>query len=291
MVDIVVIPAAGWGTRFLPATKAIPKEMVPVGDKPVIQYAVEEAARAGIKHVVLISHGAKSALENHFDRNAELEMVLSTRHKDELLLRTKNTLPQGMRLSVVRQGEALGLGHAVACAEQVVGARDFAVMLPDDLLLGTGETLRNMVQRYHQDGVYSIAVEHVALEATRQYGIVALQNAAQEQMPKGQRITGIVEKPEPALAPSRLAVVGRYVLPAAIFSALKTIKPGAGGELQLTDAIAACLNSHTFVSHEFSDQRFDCGSRWGFLAANVFIGMQEPDTAQRLRALINGVPV
>ena len=278
-LDVVVLPVAGLGTRFLPATKVVPKEMLPVVDKPLIQYAVEEAARAGIRHVVLVTSGSKRAIEDHFDRHAELEQMLELRGKKSMLGQVRATLPAGMSIIVVRQPQALGLGHAVLCAAPVVGNRPFAVMLPDDLIDGPGDgCLADMVDLYHSTGACSLAVEQVAREQTDRYGIVSL---------SGERITGMVEKPKPEVAPSTLAVVGRYVLPGSIFKALEQVQPGAGGEIQLTDGIAALLEQQEFRAHRFRGVRYDCGSKLGHLQANVAFALKDPELDVSLRAWLH----
>lgn len=275
-VDVVVMPVAGLGTRFLPATKVVPKEMLPVVDKPLIQYAVEEAHRAGVKHLVLVTSGSKRTIEDHFDRQAELEMMLEQRGKLAILDEVRATLPAGMTVVAVRQSQALGLGHAVLCAQPVVGDRTFAVMLPDDLIDGPAAgCLADMVALHRETGAWSLAVEEVPREQTDRYGVVSLQ---------GERITGMVEKPKPDVAPSTLAVVGRYVLPGAIFKALEQVKPGSGGEIQLTDGIAALLDSHEFRPHRFSGVRYDCGSKLGHLQANMAFAFKDSSLEQPLKA-------
>lgn len=278
-IDVVVLPVAGLGTRFLPATKVVPKEMLPVVDKPLIQYAVEEAARAGVRHVVLVTSGSKRAIEDHFDRHAELEHMLEARGKKAMLEQVRSTLPKGMSVVVVRQPQALGLGHAVLCAAPVVGNRPFAVMLPDDLIDGPGDgCLADMVDLHRRTGAYSLAVEQVGREQTDKYGIVSLE---------GDRITGMVEKPKPEVAPSTLAVVGRYVLPGSIFKTLESVQPGAGGEIQLTDGIAALLEQHEFEAHRFRGLRYDCGSKLGHLQANVAYALKDRELEIPFRAWIH----
>lgn len=276
-IDTVVLPVAGLGTRFLPATKAIPKEMLPVLDKPLIQLAVEEAARAGIKHVVLVTSSSKKALEDHFDTQFELEYTLEQRNKTALLKAVRSTLPSGMTVTAVRQPQALGLGHAVLCAYPVVGDKPFAVMLPDDLIddqQGLG-CLADMVTLYREQQAYSLAVEEVPREKTSSYGVVSLDSES--------RITGMVEKPKPEVAPSTLAVVGRYVLPAEIFPALQQVKPGAGGEIQLTDGIAMLLAEKTFKPHRFNGVRYDCGSKLGYLQANTAFALRDAEVGEVFR--------
>ena len=269
----VVLPVAGLGTRFLPATKAIPKEMLPVLDKPLIQLAVEEAYKAGIKQVVLVTSASKRAIEDHFDVNFELEATLESRNKLDMLAAVRATLPNGMTLAVVRQPKALGLGHAVLCAAPIVGDQPFAVMLPDDFIDDAkGSCLADMVALYQQKNAYSLAVEEVPRDKTDKYGVVSLDENG--------RITAMVEKPKPEVAPSTLAVVGRYVLPAETFAALREVKAGAGGEIQLTDGIASLLASHVFLPHRFNGVRFDCGSKLGYLQANVALGLRYGEIGQ-----------
>ncbi|HEX6591357.1 MAG TPA: UTP--glucose-1-phosphate uridylyltransferase [Moraxellaceae bacterium] len=274
-IDVVVFPVAGLGSRFLPATKVVPKEMLPIVDVPLIQLAVEEAARAGIREIVLVTSSSKRAIEDHFDRSWELEAMLAARGKDALLAQVQAVLPAGMSVSAVRQPQALGLGHAVLCARQVVGKRPFAVMLPDDLIDGPDAgCLTDMVTLYRETGACSLAVEEVPRDQTDRYGVVSLQ---------GERISGLVEKPKPAVAPSTLAVVGRYILPPEIFAALEEVKPGAGGEIQLTDGIAALLAAIDFRPHRFRGTRYDCGNKLGHLQANLAYALKDPALAAPLR--------
>lgn len=274
-IDVVVLPVAGLGSRFLPATKVIPKEMLPIVDVPLVQLAVEEAARAGIRQVVLVTSAGKRAIEDHFDRSWELEAMLAARGKQALLEQVRAVLPAGMSVAVVRQPQALGLGHAVLCARDVVGARPFAVMLPDDLIDGPGAgCLADMVELHRRTGACSLAVEEVPRDQTDRYGVVSL---------AGERITGLVEKPAPAQAPSTLAVVGRYVLPPQVFAALEQVAPGAGGEIQLTDGIAALLADIEFRPHRFRGVRYDCGNKLGHLQANLAYAFKDPALAAALR--------
>lgn len=274
-IDIVVFPVAGMGTRFLPATKVVPKEMLPIVDVPLIQLAVEEAARAGVREVVLVSSPAKPAIEAHFRPVPVLEDMLSARGNQAALDRVRNTLPAGMTLQVVFQDGARGLGHAVGCARDMVGNRPFAVMLPDDLIDAPAEgCLADMVALHDQTGAYSLAVENVPADQTNRYGIVSL---------NGERITAMVEKPAPAVAPSTLAVVGRYVLPPEIFAVIEQLPPGAGGEIQLTDAIAALLGKKEFRAHRFAGVRYDCGQKLGHLQANMAYALRDPLVAGALR--------
>lgn len=281
-ISSVVLPVAGLGTRFLPATKAIPKEMLPVLDKPLIQLAVEEAAKAGITQVVLVTSASKRAIEDHFDVNFELEATLESRNKHSMLEAVRTTLPNGMTLAVVRQPKALGLGHAVLCAAPVVGDQPFAVMLPDDFIDDTqGGCLADMVDLYQQKSAYSLAVEEVPRDKTDKYGVVSLDANG--------RIMAMVEKPKPEVAPSTLAVVGRYVLPGEIFAALRDVKPGAGGEIQLTDGIASLLATQTFVPHRFKGVRYDCGSKLGYLQANAALGLRDAEVGASFQAWLRSI--
>lgn len=274
-IDVVVLPVAGLGSRFLPATKVIPKEMLPVVDVPLIQLAVHEAARAGIRQIVLVTSASKRAIEDHFDSFWELETRLAARGKHEQLAQVRAVLPEGMSVTVVRQSEPLGLGHAVLCARDVVGHRPFAVMLPDDLVDGPDAgCLADMVALYKNSGACSLAVEEVPRDQTDRYGVVSLQ---------GERISGLVEKPAPAVAPSTLAVVGRYILPPQVFAALEQVQPGSGGEIQLTDGIAALLADIDFRPHRFRGVRYDCGNKLGHLQANLAYAFKDPVLASALR--------
>ena len=267
-IDIVVLPVAGLGSRFLPVTKVVAKEMLPIVDTPLIQLAVEEAVRAGVKEVVLITNSTKPMIEAHFHRKPALEQIFTDRGNQEAFEAIRHTLPQGVVLHVLFQDEPLGLGHAILCAEDVIQQRPFAVMLPDDLIDGGGAgCLADMIKLYNQDGTFSLAVEDVPLEETNRYGIVKLSQ---------DRIIGLVEKPIPMNAPSTLAVVGRYVLPCEVFQALKTVKPGAGGEIQLTDGIAKILDRFEFRAHRFSGIRYDCGTKLGHLKANLVYALKDP---------------
>lgn len=275
-IEVVVFPVAGMGTRFLPATKVVPKEMLPIVDVPLIQLAVEEAARAGVREMVLVSSPAKSAIEAHFSPVPVLENMLVSRGNQAALDRVRKTLPAGMTMQVVFQDEARGLGHAVGCARKVVGNRPFAVMLPDDLIDAPGNgCLADMVALYEQTGACSLAVEDVPVDQTNRYGIVSI---------NGERIVGIVEKPAPAVAPTTLAVVGRYILPPEIFAEIERLSPGAGGEIQLTDAIAALLRKTEFRAHRFAGVRYDCGQKLGHLQANMAFALRDPVVAGELRS-------
>jgi UTP--glucose-1-phosphate uridylyltransferase len=261
-----VFPVAGMGTRFLPATKAMPKEMLPVVDKPLIQYAVEEAAAAGIEQMIFVTGRNKRAIEDHFDRAPELEAQLAAAGKHELLEQLMSATPRGVSFVYVRQPEPLGLGHAVLCAQSVVGDEPFAVILADDLIDATPGVTAQLVKSYEKHGTSVLAVEEVPLADTSKYGIVA-------SMPMGadgeERVTGIVEKPRPDEAPSTLAVVGRYVLRPEIFDELARTERGRGGEIQLTDAIAHRVARGEVIARRLVGTRYDCGSKEGWLKANI----------------------
>lgn len=260
----VVFPVNGLGTRFLPATKAMPKEMLPVVDKPLIQYALEEAAAAGITEMIFVTGRNKRAIEDHFDTHPELERELEAKGKKELLEIVRSIVPPGVRCIYIRQPEPLGLGHAVLCARPVVEDSPFAVILADDLMdAKVSTTLQLINARTEQGGGSVLAVQDVAPEETKKYGIVSVDDATRNTS----RLRGIVEKPDPSVAPSRLAVIGRYVFEPEIFDHLEQVRPGVGGEIQLTDGVAAMLNSSPAYAHRFESTRFDCGSKQGFLDA------------------------
>jgi UTP--glucose-1-phosphate uridylyltransferase len=274
LIKTAVFPVAGLGTRFLPATKANPKEMLPVVDKPLIQYAAEEAIAAGITQLVFVTSSSKRAIEDHFDKNFELEAMLAERGKEELLAIVRNVLPAGVSCVYIRQPEALGLGHAVLCAKNVVGEHPFAVILADDLIDGNGSgCLSQMVEVYQEHRCSVLGVEEVAPQDTDKYGIVKTE-------PLGARlgkVGRIVEKPKPAVAPSNLAVVGRYILSPRIFHILEKTGKGAGGEIQLTDAIARLLDYETVFAYQFDGTRYDCGSKLGYLVATVEYALKHPE--------------
>jgi len=269
-----VFPVAGSGTRFLPATKAMPKEMLPVVDKPLIQYAVEEAAAAGIEMMIFVTGRNKRAIEDHFDRSPELEMLLQASGKQALLDSLLTATPKGINFVFVRQPEPLGLGHAVLCAQPVVGDEPFAVILADDLIDAQPGVTAQLVQSYERHGASVLAVEDVPLQDTSKYGIVAtepLGDAAHRE----ERVTLFVEKPRPEDAPSTLAVVGRYVLRPEVFAELARTQRGRGNEIQLTDAIARRVPMGEVIVHRFTGKRFDCGSKAGWLDANVALGRRQ----------------
>ena len=265
---------AGLGTRFLPATKAIAKEMLPVIDKPLIQYAVEEAVAAGIEHLVFVTGHTKKAIEDHFDRSTELEAALEVQGKRELLARVRAILPSHVTCLYIRQPMPLGLGHAVLCAQPAIGDEPFAILLPDDLIDSEGPgCTEQMVRRFADTGHGVVAVQTVPREETGRYGIVRLAPPNRD----GGPIADIVEKPAPEHAPSTLAVVGRYVMPPDIFSVLEETTAGSGGEIQLTDAIAGLLARDTIEAFPFEGIRYDCGSREGFLEANIGLALKRPE--------------
>ena len=276
-----VFPVAGMGTRFLPATKASPKEMLPIVDKPLIQYAVEEAVEAGCTDIEFITGRNKRSIEDHFDKAYELETELERKNKNALLELTQNILPEGVNLMYIRQTEALGLGHAVLCAAPAVGNEPFAVILADDLIDAPKGALAQMMDVYNATGSSVLGVETVDPSQTGSYGIVEI-------APKDayQRVTSIVEKPKPADAPSNLAVVGRYILTPAIFDLLRHTQAGAGGEIQLTDAIAALLQQETVLAHAFSGQRYDCGSKLGYLQATLAYGCKHPEVGVEFAKMV-----
>ena len=268
-----VFPVAGFGSRFLPVTKASPKEMMPVVDKPLIQYAVEEAAAAGITDMIFVTGRNKRAIEDHFDKAYELETELERKGKDELLAQVRSVLPEGVRCVYIRQPEPLGLGHAVLCAQPVVGDDPFAVLLADDLMDSNPPAIARMAQIFEKEKCSLLGVEEVPKDQTQSYGIVTVDKMQGDTA----RIHSIVEKPKPADAPSNLAVIGRYVLTARIFDLLSEVKPGAGGEIQLTDAISALLKHDRALAVRLPGRRFDCGSKLGYLQATVEFGVRHPD--------------
>ena len=277
-----VFPVAGLGSRFLPATKVMPKEMLPIVDKPIIQYAVEEAADAGITDMVFITGRTKRAIADHFDKAYELETELKTRGRDDLLKIVQDTIPHGVNCIFIRQAEALGLGHAVLCAEPVIGDEPFAVLLADDLIdtAGQSSVTAQMCAVYNYHRCTVLGVLDVPREETRQYGIVSTEHGEGQVL----RCTGIVEKPSPDVAPSTLGVVGRYVLTPRIFEHLRNLKPGAQGELQLTDAIAALMKDEAVLSYRFNGTRYDCGHKLGYLKAMVELGVKHPEAGAEFAA-------
>ncbi|MEJ8566797.1 UTP--glucose-1-phosphate uridylyltransferase GalU [Elongatibacter sediminis] len=284
-----IFPVAGLGTRFLPATKSIPKEMLPVVDKPLIQYAVEEALEAGIDTLIFITSRKKHAISDHFDTAFELQARLEESGKFELLSRVKEIIPDHVARVHVTQPEALGLGHAVLCAESVVGDEPFAIVLADDMVLNRGPgALAQMVAVHRESGASVLGVERIPPERTRSYGVVGVGSESQ-----GRRIETIIEKPAPEEAPSDLGVVGRYVLAPSVFRHLRNVQPGVGGEIQLTDAIAAMLRDEPVLAHPFEGERYDCGSREGYLRATIDHALELEDmrdsVLQHLRSVLKRI--
>ena len=281
-----VFPVAGLGTRFLPATKSIPKEMLPIVDKPLIQYAVEEAIEAGIETLIFVTNHRKRAILDYFDPDDDLQTHLLSQGKDELYQRIKNIIPAHVSVAYVIQEEALGLGHAVWCAKHLVGEEPFAVLLADDLIRSKRSgCLKQMVDEYHATGAGSMGVEKIPLSMTDRYGIVSVR-----QDDTGRNyIRNIVEKPAPAEAPSNLGVVGRYILPGEIFSLLESVRAGVGGEIQLTDAIAAQLASQPLLAHAFEGVRYDCGSRHGFIRATVDYALEHEELREDLLTYFDSI--
>jgi UTP--glucose-1-phosphate uridylyltransferase len=286
-INKAIFPVAGLGSRFLPVTKASPKEMLPVVDKPLIQYAVEEAAAAGITDMIFITGRNKRAIEDHFDKAYELETELALRNKAELLEAVQAATPPGINCIYIRQSEALGLGHAVLCAEPIVGNAPFAVILADDLIDARVPVMRQMVDVAARRNASIIGVMDVPADVTGKYGIVETEPAGD----RLGRITRIVEKPTAGTTTSTLAVIGRYVLSPRIFGHLRTMPPGAGGEIQLTDGIARLAAEEAVYAYAFDGRRYDCGSKLGYLEATVDFGLKHPETgagfarflAQRMR--------
>ncbi|MET3929981.1 UTP--glucose-1-phosphate uridylyltransferase [Lysobacter sp. OAE881] len=278
-----VFPVAGLGTRFLPATKTVPKEMLPIIDRPLIQYAVDEAIEAGCDTLVFVTNRYKHAVADYFDKAYELEQKLERSGKTEQLELVRNVLPEGVRAVFVTQAEALGLGHAVLCAKAVIGDEPFAVLLPDDLIWNRGPgALKQMADAAEASGASVIAVQDVPREQTASYGIVATESFDKRQG----RIRAIVEKPKPENAPSNLAVVGRYVLNPRIFSLLESTTPGAGGEIQLTDAIAALLEEEAVNAYRFQGTRFDCGTHIGLIEATIRYALDHEKLSDSARQLM-----
>jgi UTP--glucose-1-phosphate uridylyltransferase len=285
IITKAVFPVAGLGTRFLPATKASPKEMLPVVDKPLIQYAVEEAVAAGITELVFITGRGKRAIEDHFDKAIEMEADLAARGKRAMLAAVQEIVPPHVKCIYVRQSQALGLGHAVWCALPVVGDQPFAVILADDLIEARVPVMRQMVEAFRHERCSLLGVERVPRAETKQYGIIKPGRRAG----RLHSVMAIIEKPRPAAAPSRLAVVGRYILTPRIFHHLQRVRAGAGGEIQLTDGIAALLAEERVFGYEFEGRRHDCGNKLGYLKANITLGLQHPETARGLAAYLKAI--
>ncbi len=271
-VRIAVFPAAGLGTRFLPATKASPKEMLPIVDKPLIQYAAEEAAAAGIELMIFIIGRTKRAISDHFDKAFELEVELEQRQKTKMLEIVRNILPAKVATAYIRQAEALGLGHAVLCAEPLIGKQPFAVILADDLIKSDGKNcLQQMIESFQYHRCSILGVEPIPPEHSKRYGVVEVKECSEEKLFE---VKSIVEKPSPENAPSNFGVVGRYLLTPEIFNKLRKLNPGSGGEIQLTDAIQDLIAEERVLALRFAGKRFDCGDKLGYLQANVEYGLE-----------------
>jgi UTP--glucose-1-phosphate uridylyltransferase len=285
-----VFPVAGLGTRFLPATKASPKEMLPVVDKPLIQYAVEEAYSAGIRHMIFVTGRNKRAIEDHFDTSYELENELEMANKHALLSLVRSVSPDDMNFSYVRQPRSLGLGHAVLCAEHLVGKEAFAVLLADDLMVGPegGQSIMSQMAAQFEELQQSIiAVQEVPAEHTRRYGIVA----GDEVRPGLIKVTRMVEKPAPEDAPSRMGVAGRYILTPAVFDHIRNQSGGVGGEIQLTDGIAGLMGEESVYAFQYAGKRYDCGSKEGFLEATVELALQHPEVGAYFRNYLENLQI
>ena len=278
-----VFPVAGFGSRFLPATKVVPKEMLPIIDKPLIQYGVEEAIEAGIKDIIFITSRQKRTVEDHFDRTLELENHLKEKNNISQLSDLKAVAPEDVNFIFIRQSEALGLGHAISLSESVIGNYPFAVILVDDLIDSSPGALSQMVENYAEAGTSIVAVERIKREYSQFYGVVEVDN--------NENINTIVEKPKPEDAPSDLGVVGRYIFNPKIFSELNHISYGSGGEIQLTDAIEKLLQKETVKAFKFKGTRFDCGSNLGFLKANISYALKRGDIKDRLSAYIKSLKI
>lgn len=279
-----IFPVAGLGTRFLPATKANPKEMLPIVDKPLIQYAVEEAVAAGITELIFVTSSSKRAIEDHFDSNFELEVTLQERGKQDLLDIVKGILPEGVSCAYIRQKSPQGLGHAVWCAKQLVMNEPFAVLLADDLIDGGERScLKQMVDKFAQNPTSIVAVQKISPDETHKYGVVDVPNADAPYTP----LRGIVEKPQTADAPSNLGVVGRYILTPRIFDLLERTVKGSGGEIQLTDAIAKLLYEEEVSAYRFNGKRYDCGSKMGYLEATIAYALKHPELADDFKRFLD----
>ncbi|HPV44376.1 MAG TPA: UTP--glucose-1-phosphate uridylyltransferase GalU [Methylotenera sp.] len=280
-----VFPVAGLGTRFLPATKASPKEMLPIVDKPLIQYAAEEAIAAGATELIFITGRNKRSIEDHFDNASELEALLEANGKKEMLDTLKGILPSHVSCIFIRQPKALGLGHAVLCSKPVVGDNPFSVILADDLIDANPPAMQQMADVYARKQCSVLGVEDVLLSETASYGIVDAFKVEENLL----QLKGIVEKPKPADAPSTLAVVGRYILTPKIFDCLEKVKPGKGGETQLTDGIADLMGVEDIFAYRFTGKRYDCGSKLGFMKANVEFALKHPEIAKDFSSYLNSL--
>lgn len=282
-VKKAVFPVAGLGTRFLPATKAMPKEMLPVVDKPLIQYAVEEALAAGIEQIIFVTGRKKEALEDHFDRSCELEHTLMARNKDALLKELDMLVPESGTIIYTRQSEPLGLGHAIWCSRHIVGNEPFAVLLADDLVKTDRPVLSQMLAKFEDVQSSIVAIEEIDPGQTDKYGILAVENTDNDLL----KIKGMVEKPPPDKAPSNLAIIGRYILMPEIYTQLSRKERGAGGEIQITDAMAKLLEEQPIYGYRFEGRRFDCGSKAGFQMANLAYALDRPDIRDALLPFIS----
>ena len=285
-----VFPVAGLGTRFLPATKASPKEMLPIVDKPLIQYAVEEAYAAGIRDMIFVTGRNKRAIEDHFDTAYELESELEKSEKLELLALVRSVQPDDMTIAFVRQPRSLGLGHAVLCAEHLVGNEPFAVLLADDLMVGPKgglSVMAQMAEKFQEFQQSMLAVQEVPAEQTRRYGIVAGEMVGERLM----KVSHMVEKPSPDQAPSRMAVAGRYILTPAVFDQIRNQPKGAGGEIQLTDGIAGLMKSESVYAFQYLGKRYDCGSKEGFLEATVELALEHPEVGTYFRNYLDNLQI
>jgi UTP--glucose-1-phosphate uridylyltransferase len=281
-----VFPAAGWGTRFLPATKAQPKEMLPLVDKPIIQYAVEEAVAAGIEQVIIVTSSQKRAIEDHFDLSYELERLLEDKGDIEMLRQVRH-ISDLAQVAYIRQKEQLGLGHAVLMAKDLIGHEPFAVLLPDDVCIGDRPVIGQLIHAYHQTHASVFAVMEVPSEETSRYGVIG-SDPSEDPLDHGRlhRVTAVVEKPAAGAAPSNLAVIGRYVLTPKIFDKLEQTQRGAGGEIQLTDAIQALMDEQAVFGYEFEGIRYDAGTTMGWLKASVELALQRPELAGEMRTYL-----
>ena len=286
-INAAVFPVAGFGSRFLPATKATPKEMLPVVDKPLIQYAVEEAIDAGIRKMIFVTGRNKRAIEDHFDKAYELENELEAKQKFELLNVVRSAAPKGIEFVYVRQTEALGLGHAIMCAKSVLTNEDFAVLLADDLIKGKQGATRQLIEARGESKSPAIALHKIDISQSRSYGIAEVKEMNERSI----IASGLVEKPIPSEAPSDLAVVGRYILPFRIFNHIRSTRPGAGSEIQLTDALDTLAKKDGVIGVELEGRRFDCGSKLGYVKANVEYGLDHPDIGNSLKTYIRSLQV
>ncbi|MFL2559951.1 MAG: UTP--glucose-1-phosphate uridylyltransferase GalU [Gammaproteobacteria bacterium] len=288
-LKVAVFPVAGMGTRFLPATKASPKEMLPIVDKPLIQYAAEEAIEAGIDTLIFITNKNKISIQNHFDKGCEIESELERKNRDKELFLVQNIVPSNVKCIYIRQHQALGLGHAVLCAEKVVGNNPFAVILADDMILSSGNgCLKQMVKRYEELNSSVIAVEKVKKNLLNEYGVI---DGVKNKNNDDWALSNIVEKPDNDKAPSDMGVVGRYILNPSIFNILKNTKKGSGREIQLTDAIAKQIKKEKVYAYEFEGKRFDCGNKLGFLKATIEYGLSHKELSGDLRDYIKNLNI